>query len=116
MTLPRIHRARRLRRNQTRAEVLLWDLLRGRDFEGLKFRRQAPLGPYTVDFLCLKRRLILELDGGIHDAPFYDMERQRARDAWLEAQRFTVLRFRNGDVEHHINDVLSRIREAIASS
>ena len=60
--------------------------------------------------------LVLELDGGVHEAPFYDVERQRARDAWLEAQKFTVLRFRNGDVEHHINDVLSRIRDAIASS
>jgi very-short-patch-repair endonuclease len=116
MTLPRIMRARRLRRTQTRAEALLWDLLRGRDFEGLKFRRQAPLGPYTVDFLCLKHRLIVELDGGIHEAPFYDLDRQRARDAWLEGQRFTVLRLRNAEVEHHINDVLARIRNVIASS
>ena len=108
--------ARRLRQNQTSAEALLWRALRGRDFEDMKFRRQAPLGPYVVDFLCLEHRLVLELDGGIHDAPFYDVERQHAREAWLQAQNFTVLRFPTSEVEHRINDVLSRIRDALTQS
>jgi very-short-patch-repair endonuclease len=87
--------------------------LRGRQFEGLKFRRQAPIGRYIVDFACLERRLIVELDGGIHDAPFRDPERDRIRDAWLAREGYRVLRFRNGEVENNLNAVLDRIRKAL---
>jgi very-short-patch-repair endonuclease len=109
MVQPWTVRARRLRRTQTYGEVLLWRLLRDRRLIGLKVRRQASLGPYTVDFACFERRLVVELDGGVHDAPFYDRDRQAARDAWLSARGFTVLRFRNSDVEHRPHAVIERI-------
>lgn len=105
----RIQRARTLRRTQTRAEALLWRILRAREFRDLKFRRQVPLGPYIADFVCFEHRLIVELDGGIHEAPFYDLARQREREEWLRRQGFKLLRFPNREVENHINQVLQRI-------
>ena len=112
MAAPSTIRARRLRRGQTYGEVLLWRLLRDRRLTGLKFRRQVPPGPYTVDFVCFERRLVLELDGGVHEAPFFDGEREAARDAWLSDRGFRVLRFRNSDVEHRPYAVIERILEA----
>src|SRR5256885_1095580 len=58
--------ARRLRRNETEAENILWQQLRNRKLEGLKFRRQFPIGPFFADFCCLERKLIVEVDGGQH--------------------------------------------------
>lgn len=109
----RLAQARRLRGHMTRAETFLWGVLRGRAFGGLKFRRQAPIGPYIVDFVCLKRRLVVELDGGVHDAPFRDPERDRKRDAWLVSEGYRVLRFRNGQVENAPNLVLDAIRKEL---
>ena len=59
-------RARRLRRDQTEAETHLWESLRGARLEGWKWRRQASVGPFIVDFLCLRAAVVVELDGGIH--------------------------------------------------
>ena len=101
--------SRRLRKTSTHAENLLWTWVRGRRFRNLKFRRQTPIGPYIVDFACLKGRIILELDGGIHDAPFYDLAAQEVRDAWLRDQGFRVLRFRNSEIENTPNAVFERI-------
>jgi very-short-patch-repair endonuclease len=98
MTYREIVRARRLRKSATPAERTLWTVLRGRGFEELKFRRQVPIGRYTVDFACLEHRIVVELDGGIHDAAIYDLGRQIERDDWLAKQGFTVLRFRNSEV------------------
>jgi very-short-patch-repair endonuclease len=110
------NRARRLRRASTFAENLLWRMVRGRGLEDLKFRRQVPLGPYVVDFLCKSHRLVVELDGGVHDAPFYDLERQAARDTWLAEQGFKVLRFKNGDLEYTPHLVLNRILVEVAAA
>ncbi len=82
--MPNQHRqrARDLRRRQTEQEQLVWRRLRNRHFADFKFRRQVSLGTYIVDFVCLERRLILELDGGQHG----ESEQSRydaARDAWL---------------------------------
>jgi very-short-patch-repair endonuclease len=63
-------RARALRKNPTEAERSLWKHLRLRQLEGEKFRRQQPLGRYVVDFVCLEKRLIVELDGGQHAGEF----------------------------------------------
>jgi very-short-patch-repair endonuclease len=88
-------RARHLRKNLTDAERLVWGKLRSRRFAGYKFRRQMPLGAFIVDFVCLQRRLILELDGGQHSEQLrYD----EARTAWLNSQGFEVLRFWNHEV------------------
>ena len=100
-------RVRALRGGMTDAELWLWRELRGRRFAGLKFRRQKPLGRYIVDFVCLERGLIVELDGGQHaEQVVYD----RQRDAWLSAQGFVVLRFWNHDVLQQTDAVLERIR------
>ena len=69
--------ARHMRRQPTHCEARLWERLRGLQFEGLKFRRQAPIGRYIVDFFCAEQGLILEADGPTHE----DSQRDRVRDA-----------------------------------
>ncbi len=87
--------ARRGRADPTLPEAIFWRYLRDRRMEGLKFRRQLPLGPYIADFACPSIRLIVELDGGVHDLR---IEQDAKRDAWLTANGWTVLRFRNNAV------------------
>jgi very-short-patch-repair endonuclease len=88
-------RARDLRKHLTEVERIVWARLRSRRFAGYKFRRQMPVGRYIVDFVCLDRRLIIELDGGQHaEQVRYDTE----RTAWLSSQGFAVLRFWNHEV------------------
>lgn len=100
--------ARELRRNQTEAEKAFWQAVRNRQLNGLKFRRQVPLGRYIVDFACFENKLIIELDGGQHaDAIPYD----EARTTWLEAQGFRVVRFWNNDVMSNMEGVLVRLVE-----
>ena len=103
-----VKRARALRNNPTATERVLWDRLRQRKLGGLKFRRQAPLGPYVLDFLCLRHRLVIEADG-----PFHDPERDAIRDAWLEAKGFRGLRFSNSDIHNTPDLVANRILAAI---
>ncbi len=102
--------ARRLRKNPTEAERLLWRHLRLRQLGGWKFRRQQPVGPYIVDFVCLEKRLIVEVDGGQHAAQV-DKDAQRA--AWLEAEGFRVLRFWNTEVLRDREAVQETIRAAL---
>ena len=89
--------ARTLRQKQTDAERKMWRLLRGRRLDGLKFKRQAPIGRFVVDFVCPEHHLIVELDGGGHtyDAPIV---RDADRTAQLEAMGYVVMRFWNRDV------------------
>ncbi len=86
--------ARDLRARQKKSESLLSSVVRGRLF-GLKFRRQHPILPFIADFACIDRQLIVELDGGYHDMIG---EADRLRQLLLEANGWTVLRFRNEDV------------------
>ncbi len=102
--------ARALRSNPTEAERALWKHLRVRQIEGHKFRRQQPLGRYIVDFVCLEKRLIVELDGGQHAE---QVRSDTNRTAWLEAQGFRVMRFWNHDVLNEIEAVKEAIREAL---
>lgn len=75
--------AKQLRKDQTKAELRLWYHLRAHRFMSLKFKRQKPIGPYIVDFACLERWLIVELDGGQHaEQQDYD----RLRDEWFTTQ------------------------------
>ncbi|MBV9636836.1 MAG: endonuclease domain-containing protein [Methylobacteriaceae bacterium] len=83
-----------MRSNPTEAERALWRLLRGRRRSGLKFRRQVPIGPYIVDFLCLERRLIVEADGGQHG----ESVRDATRDADPAAEGWQVIRFWNHEI------------------
>ncbi|KTT37245.1 endonuclease domain-containing protein [Pseudomonas rhizoryzae] len=103
--MPLITHARSLRRNQTDAERALWQHLRGKRLQGLKFRRQHPHGRYILDFVCLEARLVIELDGGQHQ----DSPADRERDAWLRAQGFQILRFWNHDVLTQPEAVLERL-------
>jgi len=103
-------RARELRKNPTEAEQALWKHLRMCQLEGHKFRRQQPLGRYIVDFVCLEKRLIVELDGGQHAEQVLS---DTARTAWLETQGFRVLRFWNNEVLSEIESVKEAIREAL---
>ena len=102
---------KKLRENATDAERKLWHHLRRKQIDGLRFRRQYPLGPYIVDFVCLPARLIIEVDGGQHTE---QMERDAARTAWLKAQGFRVIRFWNNEVLGNIEGVLHVIGEQLA--
>jgi len=102
---------RRLRNAPTVAEHCLWQRLRGRQIEGCKFRRQHPYLDFILDFVCLERRVVVELDGSQHgDATTYDTTRTLA----LDSDGFTVLRFWNNEVFEHIEGVLEAIRQLLA--
>ncbi len=98
---------RALRRAPTEAEEALWKLLRSRRL-GEKFRRQRTIGPYTVDFVCLERRLVVELDGGQHFLPEGHVH-DRHRDAYLATMGYRVLRVSNLEVLRERDAVLEAI-------
>ena len=100
--------AKNLRKRSTEAEKLLWRYLRAKQLEGLKFRRQQPIGNYIVDFVCFEKRIIIELDGGQHAI---EKEKDHKRDKWFGEQGFKVLRFWNNEVFTNISGVLEVIRE-----
>jgi len=102
--------AKALRANMTDAERKLWYLLRAHRFAGIKIKRQAPIGPYIVDFVSFERRLVLEVDGGQHADSDADLRRTR----WLEDQGFRVLRFWNNEVLSNITGVLETILAALS--
>ncbi len=98
--------ARHLRSEPTRAERKMWSKLRDRRFLGLKFKRQAPIGQFVVDFVCLDAKLIIEVDGGQHSERLAaDMKRTRT----LESMGYLVMRFWNNDVLTNIEGVLELI-------
>src|SRR3954449_8865244 len=95
--VPEEHRAfaKRQRREMSRAECMIWEVLRASRLGGWKFKRQVPYGPYVADFSCAEAKLIVELDGPLHE----DAEQQArdaARDRWFEGRGFRVLRVPNG--------------------
>jgi very-short-patch-repair endonuclease len=104
-----IERARRLRKNLTDAERRLWSKLRRRQLDGFRFRRQVPLGPYFVDFLCIEERLIIEVDGGQHAV---EQAADAKRTAWLKGEGFRVVRFWNNDVLANADGVIEIILRA----
>jgi very-short-patch-repair endonuclease len=100
--------AKNLRKNQTDVEKLLWQKLKARQIEGVKFRRQQPIGDFVVDFVSFEKRLIIELDGGQHTV----MRKQDIeRDKVFIEKGYKVLRFWNGDVLENERGVLEVIRE-----
>ncbi|WP_313331188.1 endonuclease domain-containing protein [Comamonas sp.] len=108
----RVQRARALRQSPTAAEQLLWRHLRNRQLAGAKFRRQHPLGPYILDFVCLEHGLVVEVDGGQHaQAPQQLHDQQRT--AWLQQQGLQVLRFWNHEVLQQTNEVLAQLLQAL---
>jgi len=106
-TVAETERARRLRRDSTDVELLLWRRLRDRQIDELKFRRQEPVLGFTVDFVCHEHNLVIELDGGQHAAA---ATRDERRTRMLEQAGFRVLRFWNGDVIENLDGVVEAIR------
>lgn len=100
--------AERLRSNATPHERILWRALKELSLEGTHLRRQAPIGPYVVDFLCPAARLIVELDGGHHNED-EQARRDVRRQRWLETEGYRVLRFWNSDIDNELPSVLERI-------
>jgi very-short-patch-repair endonuclease len=112
-----VKRARALRRKMTLPEVLLWQKLRGGQLEGLKFRRQHPLGPYILDFFCSSAWLAIEVDSAAHDAK-HRLRHDRRRDRWLNEQNIKVLRIAAADIlrDDSFPHVLTAIARAAAPS
>lgn len=104
--MARIANARRLRREQTDAERKLWSILRGRQLDGFKFRRQLPIDRYFADFACFEAKIIVELDGGQHaDRTVYDEQRTRV----LDSLGWRVVRFWNTHVLNEPQGVVDAI-------
>ncbi|MBX3662129.1 MAG: endonuclease domain-containing protein [Burkholderiales bacterium] len=105
--------ARKLRKSETDAERKIWQQLHSRNLKGSKFRRQHPVGPYVVDFICINEKLIIELDGSQHQKQQgYDAE----RTAYLEQAGYRVLRFWDNDVLLRTESVMQAIFDAILIS
>ena len=103
-------RARQLRRDGTDAERLFWSKVRDRQLHNAKFRRQHPIGPYVADFVCLRHRLVIELDGGQHNS---DPTKEAERTRFIEAEGFRVLRFWNNEALENLDGVLEAIALAL---
>ncbi len=102
--------ARSLRQRQTPLEARLWSRLRNGRFHHYKFRRQHPIGPWIVDFVCIERRLVIELDGEIH---VLRADADRARDSIIEAQGFLMLRIKNHELRNSFDWCLEQVLIAL---
>jgi len=103
-----INLARTLRKNSTKQEHVLWKLLRNSNLKNYKFRRQHPIGKYIVDFICIEKFLIIELDGSQHNQEEnrkYDLERTK----YLESRGYKILRYWNSDIDKNISGIYDDI-------
>jgi very-short-patch-repair endonuclease len=105
-----LERARELRQRSTDSERRLWHWLRNRQIDGVKFRRQVPIGVYVVDFVAADRRLVVEIDGGQH---VLQEEYDQRRTAWLEAQGYQVIRFWSNEVLTNTEGVIEALSAAL---
>ena len=96
----------------TDAERYLWNYIKNEQI-GVRFRRQHIIGDYIVDFICLKQKLIIEVDGGYHNNPT-QQQKDRIRQNWLESMGYKVLRFNNNDIFHDIESVITIIKQNIS--
>src|SRR5262249_2645986 len=104
--------ARALRNEPTEPEQRLWHFLRVQKLRGRKFRRQAAIGAYVVDFVCFTHKLIVELDGPQRLDP-EAVEHDKRRTAWLAARNYRVIRFRNQELDEDIRAVVEKIELAL---
>ncbi len=105
---------RELRQSSTNAEKILWGYLRGRKLNGLKFRRQHPMDKFIADFYCHEKKLVVEVDGAIHDVK-ENAEYDKSRTRILEGSGIKVIWFRNEEVENKIELVINEIRKVTES-
>ncbi len=105
-----IERARELRQTQTPYEAKLWKLLRNRQLDGTKFRRQVPIGPYFADFACIKEKLVIELDGSSHVGR---EEHDGERDAFLHNDGWRTIRILNRDLMRNADGVWQTIEQIL---
>jgi very-short-patch-repair endonuclease len=101
--------ARQRRKTATKSEGLLWAVLRGQQLSGLKFRREHPIEPWIVDFACVSKKLVIEVDGGYHDST---EERDRKRQSDLEGRGWKVVRFTAEQVEEDVEAVARAVAAA----
>jgi len=104
--------SRTLRKKQTPAEQNLWQYLRKQQLAGYRFRRQHPLGRYIADFVCLEKRLVIELDGAVHKN---QREYDQVRDDWMTQQQFHVLRLQNIQALQQTEQTLQKIQDILES-
>ncbi|MBL7481089.1 endonuclease domain-containing protein [Legionella bononiensis] len=103
-----LDKAKKLRKNSTSMESKIWNSLRSRRFQGFKFRRQCPLGNYIVDFICIEKKLIIEIDGGQHNECRQN-EYDKIRTNYLNHLGYKVLRFWNNEVQQQFDLVMDVI-------
>lgn len=109
-----VKNARELRRNMTRAEIILWSRIRSKNIDGYKFRRQQPILNYVVDFYCHELKLIIEVDGEIHslsDKSESDMK----RDKNLKINGYSIMRLSNFEIETDIDSSINKIKSFITA-
>jgi type I restriction enzyme R subunit len=107
--------ARELRAQETSAENILWQLLRNRQLQGFKFRRQHQIGSYAADFYCRKACLVVECDGSPHNSN-EQLQHDQVRDAYMVSQGLRVLRFSNDQILNDTENVLREIAEYLVPS
>ena len=108
-------KARSLRKNSTPQELTLWNLLRNRKINGIKFIRQYPIGPYIADFVCRKKKLVIELDGGQHNE-IKNIEYDNKRSEYIESLGYKVIRFWNNEIDNNIEGVCEKLVEFFESN
>jgi very-short-patch-repair endonuclease len=104
--------ARKLRKNMTRAETLLWQQIRGKKVLGYSFYRQRPIDQYIVDFYCPDLKLVIEIDGISHDENRYSLDRRRQEK--LESLGLQIMRFDDRDILNDLENVLRAIEDVVA--
>ncbi|AEW85632.1 methionine synthase [Flavobacterium columnare ATCC 49512] len=105
-------RAKKMRNNPTDAEKMLWNVLSNKGIDGFKFRRQHIIGEYIVDFVCLEKQLVVEVDGAVHDNK-EQIEHDRFRTEWLESKGFKVIRFKNDEVLSNLFQTIEIINKEL---
>ena len=103
--------AKKNRREMTESERVLWEKLRKLNC-GYHFRRQHPIGDYIADFICLKKNLVIEIDGGYHAEPIQQQNDQWRTD-YLVSKGYTVIRFKNEEISNNLHEVIMRIKEQL---
>ena len=109
-----LERRRTLRSEMTRAENKLWLRLRGKQLDGIKFRRQHGIGAYIVDFYCPEKLIVVEVDGDVHGEATQGA-RDRMREKYLIGLGLRVIRYTNDDVLNNLEGVLEDLRASVLS-